>query len=63
MKIRGLLTCCSLSFAIGISPYWAAQNPDMQQKVAEAKEAMARNKQLLAQYTWVEQVTISLKGE
>ncbi|HVM74485.1 MAG TPA: hypothetical protein VMT75_02510 [Candidatus Saccharimonadales bacterium] len=35
----------------------------MQQKIAEVKEAAARNKQLLAQYTWVEQVTISLKGE
>jgi len=63
MKIRALLTCCILGLATGISPYLAAQNPDMQQKVAEAKEAMARNKQLLAQYTWVEQVTISLKGE
>jgi hypothetical protein len=63
MKIKGLFTCCILGFAIGISPFLAAQNPDMQQKVAEAKEAMARNKQLLAQYTWVEQVTISLKGE
>ncbi len=41
----------------------AAQNPEMQQKVAELKEAAARNKQALAQYTWVEQVTISLKGE
>jgi hypothetical protein len=63
MKIRGLLACGVLAFAIAISPYLAAQNPDMQQKVAEAKEAMARNKQLLVQYTWVEQVTISLKGE
>ena len=41
----------------------SAQNPELQQKVAEAKEAVARNKQELAQYTWVEQVTISLKGE
>jgi hypothetical protein len=41
----------------------AAQSPEMQQKVAEVKEATARNKQALAQYTWVEQVTISLKGE
>jgi len=39
------------------------QNPGLQQKVAEVKEASARNKQALAQYTWVEQVTISLKGE
>jgi len=41
----------------------AAQNTELQQKVAEIKEASARNKQALAQYTWQEQVTISLKGE
>ena len=40
-----------------------AQNPELQQRVAELKENMAKNKQMLAQYTWVEQVTISLKGE
>jgi len=40
-----------------------AQNPELQQKVAELKQAMANNKQALAQYTWVEQVTIILKGE
>ncbi len=41
----------------------AAQNPELQQRVAEVKESSAKNKQALAQYTWVEQVTISLKGE
>ena len=41
----------------------AAQNPELLQKIAEIKEESARNKQALAQYTWVEQVTISLKGE
>ena len=40
-----------------------AQNPELQQRVAEIKQAAAKNKQALAQYTWVEQVTISLKGE
>jgi hypothetical protein len=40
-----------------------AQGPELQQRVAEVKESMARNKQSLAQYTWNEQVTISLKGE
>jgi hypothetical protein len=40
-----------------------AQNPELQQKVADVKQAAAANKQALAQYTWVEQVTISLKGE
>jgi hypothetical protein len=41
----------------------SAQNPELQQKVAEVKEAMAANKQALAQYTWQEQVTVSLKGD
>jgi hypothetical protein len=40
-----------------------AQDPELQQKVAEVKEAMAANKQALAQYTWQEQVTVSLKGD
>ena len=41
----------------------SAQSPELQQKVAEVKEAMAANKQALAQYTWQEQVTVSLKGD
>jgi hypothetical protein len=40
-----------------------AQNPELQQRVAEIKQSAAKNKQALAQYTWVEQMTISLKGE
>jgi hypothetical protein len=40
-----------------------AQNQELRERVAEMKEASAKNKQALAQYTWVEQVTISLKGE
>jgi hypothetical protein len=40
-----------------------AQSPEMQQKVEELKQAAAANKQALAQFTWVETVTISLKGE
>lgn len=47
----------------GTSGSLAAQNPAMQQRMAEVKEAAARNKQALAQYTWIEQDTISLKGE
>ncbi|MDR3676750.1 MAG: hypothetical protein P4N24_14760, partial [Acidobacteriota bacterium] len=41
----------------------SAQSPELQQRVAELKEATASNKQALMQYTWVEQVNISLKGE
>jgi nucleoside diphosphate kinase len=40
-----------------------AQNPELQQRVAEIKQAAAANKQALAQYTWQEQETISVKGE
>lgn len=40
-----------------------AQNPELQQRVSDVQEAMAKNKQALASYTWNEQLTISLKGE
>jgi len=39
------------------------QNPELQQHVADVRQSMAKNKQALVQYTWNEQVTISLKGE
>jgi hypothetical protein len=54
----GLLTVGAL-----LVPGMRAQSPEMQQRVAEVKESMAVNKQLLAQYTWMEQDIISLKGE
>jgi len=41
----------------------SAQGPELQQRVAEIKEAAARNKQALMSYSWNELVTISLKGE
>jgi hypothetical protein len=40
-----------------------AQNPELQQRVVEMKQATAMNKQELMQYTWQEQVNIILKGE
>ena len=40
-----------------------AQSPELQQRVADIKEAAARNKQALMSYSWNELVTISLKGE
>jgi len=40
-----------------------AQNPGLQQRIAEFKQSMAANQQALMQYTWREQDTISLKGE
>jgi hypothetical protein len=55
-----LLVVFSGSLFCGVAE---GQNPELQQRVAEVKEATVKNKQALAQYTWVEQVTISLKGE
>ena len=54
----GILAVCAL-----VVPSLRAQNPEMQQRVAEVKESMAVNKQLLAQYTWMEQDIISIKGD
>lgn len=39
-----------------------AQNPELQQKVAEVKQAAAQNKQALGHYSWQEQQSISVKG-
>jgi hypothetical protein len=73
MKItRRIVNIGALGASLGIGilaasavlvPSLKAQNPEMRQRVAEVKESMAVNKQLLAQYTWMEQDVISIKGE
>src|ERR1035438_2365044 len=40
-----------------------AQSPQMEQKLMAIKQAQAANKQRLAQYTWQETETISVKGQ
>jgi len=40
-----------------------ADAQDLQQKLAAAKEAAARNQQALRSYTWLEKTELSLKGE
>ena len=40
-----------------------AQSPQLEEKVMAIKQAQALNKQKLAQYTWQETQTISIKGE
>jgi hypothetical protein len=59
-RVRFVLLAAAV---VGLAWPDAAQNPEMQEKVAELKQAIATNKQELAQFTWVEQVTIILKGE
>jgi hypothetical protein len=58
-----LLTLLGLLVAALFIRFAHAQSPELQQRVAEIKEAAARNKQALASYSWNEQITISLKGE
>jgi hypothetical protein len=62
-RLRISLIPCILVIATSSTRSVVAQNSDVQQKVAALKASMAQNKQALAQYTWVEQDTISLKGE
>lgn len=61
--MRTSLTLWILGAGSVFSGVLAAQSPELQQKIGEIKEAAAKNKQALAQYTWIEQDTISLKGE
>lgn len=62
-RVRILLTLFVVAISAAFAWLLVAQNPEVQQKVAQIKEAAAANKQALAQYTWVETDTISLKGE
>lgn len=52
-----------LTWSVLTSAFAFAQNPQVQERLAAIKEASAQNKQALAQYTWQEQDTISIKGE
>jgi hypothetical protein len=45
------------------TPASAQAQAELQQRVADLKDSTARNKQALAQYTWIEHVTISVKGQ
>ncbi len=63
MNIRRNILVLAVLLSTLLASAAFAQNPELQQKVAEIKQAAAQNKQLLAQFTWQETVTISLKGE
>jgi hypothetical protein len=49
---------------LALSPAAGAQGPpDLQAKLAAAKESAARNQQALRSYTWIEKTQLSLRGE
>jgi hypothetical protein len=54
------ITICTM---LSTSSQTLAQNPELQEKLAAIKQSSAANKQALAHYTWLEQQTISLKGD
>jgi hypothetical protein len=58
-----LLLLLVLLFGLQAIPPVQAQGPEMQERVAEVKQAVAKNKQQLGQYMWDQLVIISLKGE
>jgi hypothetical protein len=60
LKVTIAATIAALSFS---ALELHAQKQEIQQRLAELKEASAANKQALAHYTWQEQQTTSIKGE
>jgi hypothetical protein len=63
MKIQFISKKLFASLAITVTAYSAlAQSPELQQKLAEVKQAAAENKQALARYSWQEQQTTAIKG-
>jgi hypothetical protein len=49
--------------ALLAAPHAKSQDPQLQQRIAEIKQYLSLNKQVLAQYTWQESQTTSVKGE
>jgi hypothetical protein len=59
MRMQATVFLAAAALAAGAG----AQDPQVQERVAEIQQAAAANKQALAQYTWQEQQTVSVKGE
>ena len=64
-KAVALAAILGFAYLIGflVAPVHGQGQADMQARMMELKESMAKNKAALATYTWKETVTISLKGE
>lgn len=46
-----------------VEPSVRAQKSELRQRIADLQQAVSLNRQMLGKYTWVQQVTISVKGE
>jgi hypothetical protein len=58
-----LLTAAIIAVSSPATQFAGAQNPELKQRLAEVKEAAAKNKQALAHYSWQEKETIAIKGD
>jgi hypothetical protein len=56
MSRKSLLSLLFVASLASVCALYAQEG--LQQQVGQLKESMAKNKQALAQYTWVETVTI-----
>ena len=63
MAAFALATTVGVSMLVTAVPQIAAQNPQLEEKVMALKQSLTANKQAMAQYTWQEVETISIKGE
>ena len=63
MRLMAALIAAALGVVAMSSLQASAQDPQLQEKVQALKEAAAANKAAMAQYTWVQQETVALKGE
>ena len=60
--VGSLIATLALSW-IGASSASAQESPLMQQKVAEIRASLAKNEQMVGQYTWQQQEAISVRGD
>jgi hypothetical protein len=58
---KRLAMIVAVTLVLGVPAF--AQNPELQQKLAAAKQAAAENKQKLLQYQWTETTQLALKGD
>lgn len=63
-KVAGRFLAIAVGALVALSGSGVvAQSPEMEQKLMAIEQAQAVNKQKLAQYTWQETETISIKGD
>lgn len=72
MVYRRILSCKRVALSLTVALIWTvligcvaaeAQNPQMEEKLMAIHQAQVANKQKLAQYTWQETESISIKGD